>query len=382
MDRRRNTGYICLEMTPASPVQSGSYDPATSPFFVEYEMTRWCELICNHCDVQRARIDKREDDLPTANVERMLAQISQFPQPPHLVLTGGDVLARDDVFRVVDHARELGVGTGIKLCPTPRLTPTAVGKLQHHGLGYLILGIDGPDAATHDRMRGGSISGDFTRTMRVLEWARQLRLPVQAETLLTLRNSRQLEAIAALLEARGVASWHVHFLGPHRRGLSEQRVAWTSYASLFDTLHGIDEHCDLRVEIVGANHHLPYGLRNGWRFDRGDENSAIPIRPDGLHAGKGLMFIDHAGLIYPAREVPIACGNLASDWLIEVYQRHPIFRGLRDPDRFRGKCGVCEYRQVCGGNRARAFAETGNELGDDPDCDYLPGRAVEAEAAG
>jgi len=345
---------------------------STNPFLVEYEMTRCCELVCGHCNAMAGPANELKDELTSTLVERLIGQISQFPTPAHLLLTGGDALYRHDVFRTVRYAHELGVATGMKVCPTPRLTPTALGSLQRAGLGYVALNVDGYDAVSHDRMRGGSVSGDFTRTMRAIRWAKDLRLPLQIQTLLTMRNAHRLDRIAALLGELRPAAWQIHFLGPHRRGLREQRVASTTYGKLFDTIAALSEQYDLPVEIVGANHHIPYALKHGLRLDAAPAHPAIPRRPAGLHAGKGLMFVDYAGTIFPSRDTPLACGSVVNDWLIEVYQRHPIFRSLRDPDRLRGKCGLCEYRQMCGGNRSRALVETGHILGDDPDCDYLP----------
>ncbi len=348
------------------------------PFLIEYEMTRQCDLVCGHCSAMGGPPDTLKEQMPSALVERLIGQVSNFPEPALLLLSGGDALYRHDVFRAVRYASELNVPTAMKLCPTPRLTPTALGSLQRAGLNYLIMNVDGADATSHDRMRGGSVSGEFARTLRSLGWARQLRLPVQAQTLLTFRTAHYLDDIAAVLAEAGVDDWQIYFLGPHSPGLREQRVAWTIYGKLFDQIAALSDKHDLPVEIIGANHHVPYAQQHGLKFDKPPRHRSIPRRPSGLHAGKGIMFVDYAGNIFPARDMPLSCGSIVSDWLIEVYQKHRVFRALRDPDRLRGKCGLCEYRAICGGNRARALAETGHMLGDDPDCDYLPGLPAQA----
>ena len=84
------------------------------------------------------------------------------------------------------------------------------------------------------------------------------------------------------------------------------------------------------------------------------------------------MFTSHTGEIYPAGFLPLGCGRFPQDSVVDVYQNHPVFRALRDPDRFKGKCGVCEYRHLCGGSRSRAYAVTGDPLESEPDCLYVP----------
>jgi radical SAM protein with 4Fe4S-binding SPASM domain len=155
------------------------------------------------------------------------------------------------------------------------------------------------------------------------------------------------------------------------------------YPRLFEAIHELDRRYGMRIEIVGANHHVAYALSRGRPLRRRTaEGAAIPRRPIGLHAGKGLLYIDPDGAIHPSRELRTVCGQVSTDWLVEVYQRHPVFRALRDPNRFRGKCGLCEYRRVCGGNRARALAAGGSMLSDEPDCDHLPGLGAEVRAVG
>jgi radical SAM protein with 4Fe4S-binding SPASM domain len=92
----------------------------------------------------------------------------------------------------------------------------------------------------------------------------------------------------------------------------------------------------------------------------------------GVGDGKGIMFVSHTGEIYPAGFLPLCCGRFPQDSVVDVYQKHPVFLALRDPDQFKGRCGICEYRHVCGGSRARAYAVTGDYLETEPDCVYIP----------
>jgi radical SAM protein with 4Fe4S-binding SPASM domain len=106
--------------------------------------------------------------------------------------------------------------------------------------------------------------------------------------------------------------------------------------------------------------------------------------PLGINDGKGFVFVSHIGEIQPSGFLPITPGNVRTHELLEVYQHSPVFRELRDTRLLKGKCGRCEYRNICGGSRARAYALTGDYLGEEPLCAYEPGSrpgTAEPEAA-
>ena len=84
------------------------------------------------------------------------------------------------------------------------------------------------------------------------------------------------------------------------------------------------------------------------------------------------MFVSHRGEIYPSGFMPLLCGRFPDVSVVDTYRNHPTFRALRDPDRFHGKCGICEYLKICGGSRSRAYASTGDFLAEDPRCVYQP----------
>jgi len=102
-----------------------------------------------------------------------------------------------------------------------------------------------------------------------------------------------------------------------------------------------------------------------------------PTTPSTAHTkgtgdGKGIVFVSHNGNIYPGGFLPIARGNVRKDSLREIYTKDELFMKLRNAKSFSGKCGVCQYNGVCGGSRARAFAETGNPFADDSSCGFKP----------
>lgn len=302
-----------------------------------------------------------------------------------MVMTGGDPLKRADLFELIRHAVAAGLQVALTPSATPLATREAFQRAKDAGIQALGISLDGPDAATHDAFRGWE--GSFQRTLRMLDDARQLGLPVQVNTTITRRNFLQLDAIAELLAARGIAMWSVFFLVPVGRGVEEERIRPEEYEIAFEKLYHHARHQPYAVKTTEAPHYRRWVLQHGGDPLEGPQPQAHPgsgssgagpgkrlhRAPLGVGDGKGVMFVSHTGEIYPAGFLPLVCGRFPADNVVEVYQNHPTFRMLRNPDQFKGICGVCEYRQVCGGSRARAYAVTGDPLAAEPDCVYVPG---------
>ena len=192
----------------------------------------------------------------------------------------------------------------------------------------------------------------------------------------------QVDAIAELLAAQGIAMWAAFFLVPVGRGIEEERITPEEYEMVFERLwHHADAPALRRENDRGPA--LP-PLRDAARRQPAGRPESHGVSADGCRAarghraplgvidGRGIMFVGQNGEIYPAGFLPLCCGRFPQDSVVDVYQNHPTFRALRDLDHFKGKCGVCEYRQACGGSRARAYALTGDPLESDPDCAYQP----------
>jgi radical SAM protein len=347
----------------------------TSPLMFYYEITQACDLICAHCRAS-AQANPAPDELSIEQSLALIDQIASFPKKPHLVLTGGDPLKRPDLFDLIRHAIRAGLQVALTPSATPLATREAFEKVKQAGIRRLGISLDGPDAATHDAFRGWS--GSFERTLEMLENARSLGLGVQVNTTITRRNFHLIDAMADLLSKKGIAMWSVFFLIPVGRGVEEQRISPDEYEIAFERLWHHARHQPYSVKTTEAPHYRRFVLERDGDPLAGPQQrrpEAGPPRhraPLGVGDGKGIMFVSHNGEIFPAGFLPLVCGRFPEVSVVETYQNHPTFRALRDPDQFKGRCGICEYRYVCGGSRSRAFAVTGDPLETEPDCVYVP----------
>ncbi len=363
-------------------------DLSASPLMFYYELTQACDLVCRHCRAS-AQSCPHPHELSTEQSKELIDQIASFPRQPNLVLTGGDPLKRADLFDIIRHAVDRGLHVALTPSATPLATRDALLSAKEAGVRCLGISLDGVDAATHDSFRGWQ--GSFERTLRMIANARQIRLPVQINTTITRRNYDQIDDMATLLSAQGIAMWSVFFLVPVGRGVQEQRISPEQYESAFEKLWIHAGKQRFAIKTTEAPHYRRFILqRSGRQGGKSPQSASIAATKDeegglfgrlrsgrpgaslGIRDGNGIMFVGHTGEIFPAGFLPVSCGRFPRDSVVQVYQDHPLFVSLRDSNQFRGDCGVCEYRHICGGSRSRAFALTGDPLAADPDCAYRP----------
>ncbi|QDU89805.1 Antilisterial bacteriocin subtilosin biosynthesis protein AlbA [Pirellulimonas nuda] len=338
-----------------------------SPMLVFYELTRACDLVCLHCRAcAQSRPDPRE--LSTQQSKRLIDELTRFPSPPMLVLTGGDPLKRRDIFQLIEHAVESGIEVSITPSATPLINRDSISRLRRAGISRMAISIDGADAATHDANRG--VAGSFDRSLEALRIARQEGVQSQVNTTLTPANVGQIGAIAGLCDTLGIALWSVFFLIPVGRAAGMQRLDAQECEEAFGLLLQESRRRSYMVKTTEAPHYRRYVIQNA--SNRGAPTAPRGFIPAGVNDGKGVMFVSHTGEVFPTGFLPVRCGRFPADSLVEVYQRSPTFKTLRDPRQLRGKCGVCEFRNVCGGSRARAFGATGDMMAEEPDCVYIP----------
>ncbi|MEW6266176.1 MAG: heme b synthase [Thermodesulfobacteriota bacterium] len=337
-----------------------------------WELTRACNLACVHC---RAAAIERPDpgQLTTAEGFRLIDQIAVLGQGIILILTGGEPLLRPDVFDLAARGTERGLR--VVMAPNGTLITREKARLmKESGLQRISVSIDGASAEDHDRFRG--VPGAFEGLREGLSHAREAGLEFQVNTTVTRANLGQLEAIQDLVLALGAAAHHIFLLVPTGRGraLSGEVISAEEYERVLNWFYERRFKVPLQLKATCAPHYHRV-LRRRARA----EGRKIDFQTFGLDAfsrgclgGQGFVFVSHTGQVQPCGYLDLDCGQVREKDLAEIYQTSPVFLDLRDKSRYSGKCGRCEYWNVCGGCRARAFAATGDYLSEEPLCLYTP----------
>ena len=360
-------------------------DFATRPMLVFWETTRACQLACRHCRAS-ATAQALPGELTNREGRQLIDQVAAFGRPhPILVLTGGDCLLRPDLFELVNHAVSLGIPVALSPSVTPLLTPQMVTRIAGSGVKAVSISLDGARAATHDAVRG--IPGHFDATVQAITDLATAGLTVQVNTTVMRTNVDELAELAALLPQAGAKIWEVFFLVHVGRGVTSGAITADEHEQVCHFLYEAAQH-DLVVRTVEApffrrvvadrrsGRPVPAGALYKRLAGQLQELSGPPRLQASAHTaatrdGKGIVFIAYDGAVYPAGFLPIALGNVRTRQLADIYRDDPLLVAIREA-RFAGRCGRCEYADLCGGSRARAYATTGDPLGEDPACPYQP----------
>ena len=361
--------------------RAAHHDYSRSPMLVYWEMTQACGLACRHCRAEAVKTP-HPDQLTTAESMDLLQQVAAFGQPsPHLILTGGDPLERTDLYEIIDEARRLGLTVSVTPAATADLTVEVLSKLKAHGIDSLGLSLDGSSAERHEAIRG--VAGCYEWTINAIRNAAELGFPIQVNTLVSQETADDLPAIYELLKSYKIMRWSLFYLIAVGRGKELQPVTPEHGEELMHWTHKLAEEAPFAIKTTEAPSYRRVALNHMREAGRtAAEIERTPVyRGFGIRDGHGIMFVSNQGDIYPAGFLPLVTGNVRVNKLVDVYRDSPIFQSLHNPSTFRGKCGVCEYRTLCGGSRARAFAYSGDPLGSDPFCAYEPRNAAASQSA-
>lgn len=351
---------------------------AEHPFIAIWETTQACDLVCKHCRAC-ARPQRDPDELTTEEGYTLLRQL-RAGGVPLVVLTGGDPAKRPDLVELVRYGIAQGLHLGLTPSATPLVTGDLVRELSHAGLHRLAISLDGHDAETHDSFRG--VQGSFSDAVRILNAAKACELRSQVNTTVHAGTIGRLREIAALVEELGSVLWSVFYIVP--TGRAEERML-PSAEAVEATLHELAEIAEtsrFAVKTTAAPHYRRVLAQRKVDGAAAVQHGTFGKQGERVNDGRGFLFVSHRGEIFPSGFLPISCGNVRRENPIDVYRHGPLFQRLRDAAALTGKCGACEYRHLCGGSRAKAYAMTGNALGSDPLCSYIPPGYVAGQRAG
>jgi AdoMet-dependent heme synthase len=350
-----------------------------APLIVIWEVTQACDLTCVHCRAS-AMPDRHPHELTTEQGYQLLEQVRDFGSTgpmglPMMIFTGGDPLKRPDLFDLMKRSVALGLRTCVSPSATPLLTLEAVRKFKEIGVARMAISLDGSDALSHDSFRG--IPGTFDRAMIALKEAQRIGLETQLQTTVTRRNMHQLYDIARIAGDVGTRMWSLFFLIITGRAESADDLSAEEYEQVFEIMYQVAKTAPFDIKTTEAMHYRRYVAQRLKEEHRtGGEAEKVIFRTAGVSDGKGFVFISHVGEVYPSGFLPVSGGNVLTGALPDIYRTSPVFTSLRDTSLREGKCGYCEYVNLCGGSRARAFHLTGDYLAADPRCIYQPSEVL------
>ena len=356
-----------------------------TPFLAIWEVTRACALVCKHC---RATAEDQRDsrELTLAEGKKLMDDVAAMGTPI-MIFTGGDPLQREDLEDLIAHGKSLGMRVGTIPAATPRLTRDRLESLGRAGVDQLAVSIDASTAEAHDRLRG--VEGAFEKVMQGARWIRELGIPLQVNTTFGAWNWHDFNALVKLVESLGIVFWEIFLLVPTGRGAELQGCTAQQFEELFGRLYELSLRAPFIIKITEAPHYRRYIMQrakatsldaaakhaNRFITHQNVRSRKMGLSPLPVNAGKGFCFIDHVGEVYPSGFLPVSAGNVRQTSIIELYRESSLFREMRNPDLLKGRCGRCEFRQICGGSRSRAYAVTGDYLEEDASCIYDPPRA-------
>lgn len=364
-----------------------------APFLVIWETTQACDLACKHCRA-RAQPLRHPGELSTTEAKRMLSKIRRFG-PIIFVFSGGDALKRPDIVELTRFGSNLGLRMAITPATTSLCTRERMVELRDAGMARLAVSLDGATADVHDEFR--QVQGSFDHGLRILRTARQIGMSTQVNTVVAKHNVDDFGRMAELLAELGIVFWEVFFLVPIGRARPEDVAGAEAFEAVFHELYDLSKTVPFDIKATAAPHYNRVVLqRQVAERRRGERAESVDVLTDGashslkdglgrargVNDGDGFMFVSHTGELYPSGFLPKSAGNLRTHDLVDVYRNSSLFTRLRDRTLLRGKCGVCEYRPVCGGSRARAFAMTGDPLASEPFCVHEPARWKRRQRAG
>lgn len=369
-----------------------------SPRLVFWETTAGCNLRCIHCRRITVADQLMPQDLTTEQAFRLIDEIAAVGKPV-FVLSGGEPLFRPDIYAIARYATAAGLP--VALATNGTLVDDAVAaRIQESGVKRVSISFDGVDAATHDAFRG--LAGSFDAAVAGFKALRRIGMPVQINTTVANHNKRQLDGMVQLAKDLDAVALHLFLLVPVGCGMqiaADQTISAREYEQVLNWLYDMEQALpDLQLKATCAPHYFRVTRtrraeerRNGTQAEMpasyhrqvngnhpggghpgGHPSGQMHTATKGCLAGTGVCFVSHRGEIFPCGYLPVEAGNLHEQTFGEIWETSPLFGQLRDPETLEGKCGVCQFKTLCSGCRARSYGLTGNYLAEEPFCAYEP----------
>jgi len=349
-----------------------------------WETTRACNLECPHCRASAVK-NRPPEELTTQEAKRFIDSAASFSKPI-LVFSGGEALLREDIFELIEYA--FGAGLKPTLASNASLiTPDTAARLKQSGIRLIAVSLYGSNALAHDAFCGQP--GAFEKSLQGIRNLKDAGLGLQINTTITRKNLGELEAIGKLALDIGGLSYHIFFLVPVGRGLGMEgdEITPQEYEKAFNRLYDFKSKFPIHIKPTCAPHYYRVARQREAKGVVGTEHCSVPTKAEmasssseqpfhemtkGCLAGQGVCFISYKGEVFGCGYLPVAAGFLREQDFKTIWFESELFKILRDESKLKGRCGICEFKKVCSGCRARAYAATGDYLEEEPYCVYQP----------
>lgn len=347
-----------------------------SPKWIAWEITRRCNLKCVHCRSSSELTSKKHPDLPIKDAFRIIDDISDYAKPV-VVLSGGEPLLREDVFDIADY----GTNKGLRMCLATNgslVDDRICEMIKKSGIRMVSLSLDGSTEKVHDDFRNQE--GAFKGIINAASLFKKNGIEFLINSSFTKRNQEEIPKIYKLAKELGATAWYMFMIVPTGRAeeIMEELISKEDYEEILDWhYHMENEEKDMLVRPTCAPHYYRIVLQNAKKEGRHYERRSLKFSTGGSKgciAGQLICLIDVDGNVLPCSYFPMPAGNILKQPFKEIWENSELFRNLRDFKAYKGKCGNCEFINVCGGCRARAYAISGDYLDEEPFCSFVPSR--------
>lgn len=350
------------------------------PRLIFWEVTKGCNLRCIHCRASATELCS-PDDLDTKEAEAIIDSITEYAKPI-LILSGGEPLFRRDIFHLASYADSKGLKVALATNGT-LINREVAEKIKNSGIRRVSISLDGAKASTHDAFR--AIPGSFDMAIRGFMNLKEVGMSLQINTTITKLNAHELPDIYNLCLKLKADALHIFMLVPVGCGVNiadEQMLPAEEYERLLNWFYDRDREGLIELKATCAPHYFRI-MRQRKKEGNGlppsherqkNKSGDLHSVTRGCLAGTGVCFISHKGEVFPCGYLPVLAGDLRKQSFREVWENSSVFNLLRDPSLLKGKCGMCEYRVICEGCRARAYAAYGDYLEEEPYCIYIPSK--------
>ncbi|HWR88955.1 MAG TPA: radical SAM protein [Dissulfurispiraceae bacterium] len=352
------------------------------PRWIAWETTRRCNLKCVHCRSSSELEVKSHLDFPTQEAYRIIDDIAGYAKPV-VVLSGGEPLLRKDIFEIARY----GTDKGLRMCLATNgtlVTEEVCGKIKSSGLRIVSLSLDGSTEEVHDNFRNEK--GAFRGIVNAAGLFKKHGIEFIINSSFTKRNQEEIPRIYRLAKELGATAWYMFMIVPTGRGeeIMGELISKEDYEDILDWHYQMEKDEDaMLVRPTCAPHYyrvvLQRAKEEGVKFERRTLKFSTG-GSKGCLAGQLICLIDVDGNVLPCSYFPKPAGNVREKSFRDIWENSELFRELRDFKSYKGKCGTCEYVNVCGGCRARAYAVHGDYLGEEPFCGYMPMKKKRGES--